>query len=260
MKRIRKEDVILLIDGDWLAFSTAIAFQDEHPFIEGEFVYDAETALRVMEQRIRKLMATFETCRIEFHFSCSRENNWRREVFPEYKMNRSGKLLPIGLFSMISYCMSVYPYIKEGNLEADDTIGMAATGKYKGNNIIVSVDKDFLTIPTKIWNPVKKILKTQSRKDAFKSLIYQTIIGDTADNFKGIKGIGKVGAAKFIAKHTNNLYGIWKPLIELAITKKCDENYMIGQVRMAYLLHDGDYDWETQRVTLWEPEMIQGMF
>ena len=251
---------MLLIDGDWLAFSTAIAFQRKHPFIEGEFEYDAKTALRVYEQRIRKLMATFETGRLEFHFSCNRNDNWRKTLVADYKDNRKGKLSPIGLSSLISYTMAAYPYVKEGNLEADDTIGMAATGKYKGNNIIVSVDKDFLTIPTKIWNPVKKVLKTQSKKAAFKFFIYQTIIGDSSDGYKGIKGIGPKGAAKFLAAQDKNLYNIWEPLVELAATKKCDAEYLLSQARMAHILQEGDYTWKTKEVRSWNPEMIQEMF
>lgn len=254
-----KKDKMLLIDGDWLCFSTAIAFQRKNPFTE-ELEYDSEMALRVLEQRIRKLMATFETGRLEFHFSCNRKDNWRRDLDNTYKMNREGKLSPIGLSSLISYCMSAYPYIREGNLEADDTIGMAATGKYKGNNIIVSVDKDFLTIPTQIWNPVKKVLKTQSKKDAFKFFIYQTIIGDSSDGYKGIKGVGPKGAAKFLALHSKNLYNIWEPLVELAATKKHDEEYILGQARMAHILQHGDYDWDTQEVNIWHPDMIQEMF
>jgi len=204
-------------------------------------------------------MATFETGRLEFHFSCNRNDNWRKTLVSDYKDNRKGKLSPIGLSSLISYTMSAYPYVKEGNLEADDTIGIAATGKYKGNNIIVSVDKDFLTIPTKIWNPVKKVLKTQSKKDAFKFFIYQTIIGDSSDGYKGIPRIGPKGAAKFLAAQAKNLYNIWEPLVELAATKKCDEEYILGQARMAHILQEGDYNWDDQTVNNWSPEMISEM-
>ena len=254
----KKEDVMLLIDGDLLCFQTAIAMQSKNPFT-GEPEYDGELALRVLEQRIRTFMATFETGRLEFHFSCNRKDNWRRQLVSSYKMNREGKLSPIGLSSLISYVMSAYPYVKEGILEADDTLAMAATGKYKGNNIICSLDKDFLTINTKIWNWTKKVLKTQSKKDAFKFFIYQLIIGDSADNFKGIKGVGPKGAAKFLVQQDKNLYNVWEPLCELAAKKGHDEEYMIGQARMAYLLRDGDYNWDTQEINLWNPEMIEEM-
>ena len=257
---MNNKDIMLLIDGDWFCFSTAIALQTPHPFKDGEVEFDSDVAIRVIKQRVRKLMVTFDTKSVEFHFSCNRKDNWRREIFPDYKMNRDGNIPPIGLELLISYCIDKYPYIKEGALEADDTIGIAATGQYKDNNIIVSVDKDFLTIPTRIWNPVKKILKTQSKIDAFKFFIYQVIIGDSADGFKGIKGIGPKGASKFLSEQRSNLYNIWEPLVELAATKNHNEDYLLGQARMAHILQNGDYNWETQQITNWESEMIKDMF
>lgn len=254
-----KDDVMLLIDGDLLCFQIAIAVQRKHPFIEGAFECDGRFTLRILEQKIRVMMSKFETGRIEFHFSCNREKNWRRKVMPEYKANRDGKLSPVGLSSLISYVMRSYPYVKEGILEADDTISMAATGKYKSNNIICSIDKDFLGVPTKIWNWNKKILQTQSKVDAFKFFIYQVIIGDSVDNFKGIPRIGPKGAVKFLATHTCDLYNIWEPLVKLGATKKCDEDYMLQQARVAYLLREGDYNWESKEIKLWTPEKIEEM-
>ena len=249
---------MLLIDADWLCFSTAIVFQYKNPFTD-EIEYDNEKALIVLDQRINKLLATFDTPNLEMHFSCKREDNWRREIVESYKMNRKDKMTPIGLPSLISHCMRTYPYIKVDRLEADDTIGIAATGKYKDNNTICSVDKDFLTIPTKIWNPVKKILKKQSRKNALKFFVYQIIIGDSADGFKGIPRIGPKGAQKFLALHDKNIYNIWEPLLELGATKKCTPEYMLSQARMAHILWEGDYDYETKNVELWSPDMIEKM-
>lgn len=249
---------ILLIDGDWLCFSTAAAFQRLNPFDKAaEPTYNGKLALVTLEHRIQKMMLKFDTSDIEFHFSCNREDNWRRMVVPSYKMNRNGKLSPIGLPSLISYCKRSYPYVDVPNLEADDTLGIYATGKYNGNAIICSVDKDFLTIPTRIWNPVKEVLKTQNKVAAFKSFIYQVIIGDSSDGYKGIPGVGPKGAKKFIIEHSKHLGTIWDYLLELAEKKKVDEEYMLGQARMAHILQDGDYNFETGEVTLWTPEMIQ---
>lgn len=249
----------LLVDGDLVCFSTAIAFQKKNPFKEGDILYDGKLALAVLEHRIRKFMSDCGSTDIEFHFSCDRRDNWRRQINSEYKMNREGKLTPIGLPSLITHVMSSYPYIKEGILEADDTIALAATGKYEGNNVVVSIDKDFLTLPTKVYNWNKKKTVKQSRKEAFKFFISQLICGDSADNFKGIHRIGPKGAAKFLDKHDKHLANIWEPLCELAAMKKHSEKYMIIQARMAYLLRDGDYDEETKEIKLWEPEMIQEM-
>jgi len=251
---------MLLIDGDWLAFSTAIAFQKKNPFDEeAEPMYDGKMALATLEHRIAKVMGIFDSPNIEFHFSCKREDNWRRVILPDYKMNRKGKLTPIGLPSLVSHCKRSYPSVDVPTLEADDTLGIAATGKYKGNNIIVSVDKDFLTVPTRIWNPVKEIHKKQNKMGAFKAFIYQTIIGDSSDGFKGIKGCGPKAAVKLITANSKKLHNIWEPLVALATKKKMSEEDLLTQARMAHILQDGDYDEDTKEVRLWTPDMIKEM-
>lgn len=256
----KKKNPMLLIDGDWLCFSTAIAFQKNNPFDkEAAPEYNGKLALATLEHRIQKMMWKFDTSNIEFHFSCKREDNWRRVIVPSYKMNRKGKLSPIGLPSLSSHCMRSYPYVKVDTLEADDTLGIAATGEYKGNNIICSVDKDFLTIHTRLWNPVKELYKNQSKVNAFKSFLYQVIIGDSSDGYKGIPGIGPKGGKKFIIEHSKHLGAIWEYLVELGATKKVDEEYMLSQARMAHILQEGDFNFETGEVKLWEPSMIPGM-
>ena len=92
----------LLIDGDLYAFSTSVAFQEENPFT-GELEYNGTLARSVMDQRIRNMMKRFGTHKVKVFFPCNRADNWRRAIVPSYKMNRQGKLSPIGLAGMISY-------------------------------------------------------------------------------------------------------------------------------------------------------------
>lgn len=248
----------LLIDADWLCFSLACAFTEDNPFVEGDKIFNGTTAKSVLDQKVRTAMEELMTDKAVFYFSCDRKTNWRRQIVESYKMNRKGKLSPLGLTPLKEHCTSSYTCVTEPTLEADDLIGIDATGKYP-DNVIYSVDKDFLTIPTKTFNPVKRKIKTQSKVNAFKFFIYQVIIGDTSDGYKGIPGIGKVGAMKFLTKHSKNLLNIWEPLCELGATKKCTEEYMLSQARMAHILQDGDFNFETKEVRLWEPEMINSM-
>ncbi len=260
MKIPPKDHYTLLIDADLYAFSTAIALQEENPFDpDGTDLFDPKNARMIIDSRMRKLMEIFNTSKIIQCFSCNRKENWRRQLNPSYKMNRDGKLSPIGLTGLISYLKNNYEYESEPTLEADDLLGIYSTnGKY-GPTIICSWDKDMLTIPTKIWNSNKKVLKTQSKVDALKFFIYQVIIGDSADGYKGIKGVGPKGAKKFLNDHSKTLANIWEPLCELAEKKKHDDGYILKQARMAHILQDGDYNFETREINLWEPKMIKGM-
>lgn len=250
---------VLLVDGDWLCFSLACAFTKDNPFLEGDVIFDGKTAKSVLDQKIRLAHAELNTDYSVFYFSCDRKTNWRRKIVESYKMNRKGKLSPIGLQPLKDYCFSAYSCIQEPTLEADDLIGIEATGIYKDKNVIYSVDKDFLTIPTHVYNPVKRIIKKQSKVDAFKFFIYQIIIGDSSDGYKGIPGAGSKAAKTLIAKHSKSLLNIWEPLLELAEKKKVDEEYMISQGRMAHILQQGDFNFDTKEVDLWDPSWIADM-
>ena len=174
-------------------------------------------------------------------------------------MNRAGKLSPIGLTGLIGYMKDNYNYIEEPKLEADDLLGIFSTNGTYPYSILCSWDKDMYTIPTLIWNDNKQTLKRQSKADALKFFLYQTMLGDSSDGYKGIKGVGAKGAQKFINENTKHLANIWEPLVDLAQKKKHDEEYLLGQARMAHILQDGDYDFDTKEVKLWNPDMILEM-
>ena len=247
---------MLLIDGDWLCFNTAIAFQYKNPFSD-ELEYDEHLSIRTLERRIFYFKERLNCDDVYFLFSCDRENNFRREIDNSYKMNREGLEKPIGLKSLIKFTENNYPFLYENRLEADDLISILATGTYKSNHIIVSVDKDFLTIPkATIYNPNLDILKKQTQTEALKAFIYQIIVGDMSDGYKGLKGIGDVKARKFIKKifkTCNNFTEIWFELIRLAWKQGHTEAYLLSQARLAYLLRNKNYDFDTKKIRYWRP-------
>jgi len=91
-----------------------------------------------------------------------------------------------------------------GILEADDVIAYLCR-TLQGHKTVVSTDNDMAQLvseDTQLYSPVKKILVTMENfeqhypvnKNRF--LLYKSIIGDAADNIKGIPGYGKVKAKK----------------------------------------------------------------
>jgi len=255
----------LLIDADLYVYSTACAFQIENPF-NGEIDFDERLATRSLDAQINFLCSTFHTRKVRCFFSCPRDENWRRTLVPTYKSNRNKTKPPVGLNILKKHLESKWACIEEPTLEADDLLGIYSTDQSlcKGDSIRVSWDKDFLTIPTKVFNPRKNARKNISREDAFKFFIYQIIVGDTADGYKGFLRCGPKRARAFITKQDRLVDGfleIWEPLLELAAT--ChghhDEKYVIDQARMAHILVAGDYNFETKEIKLWEPSQIKTM-
>ena len=155
---------VLLVDGDWICFSRACAFQTANPFDEDDMLFDGVLAKSVLDQKIRRAMEELEMDEVVFYFSCDRESNWRRGLVESYKMNRKGKLSPIGLTPLKAHCTASYAYVQEDRLEADDLIGMDSTGKYAGRNVIYSVDKDFLTCQPRFITPTDVYSRHRARK------------------------------------------------------------------------------------------------
>ena len=134
---------------------------------------------------------------------------FRHEIDPNYKATRPEapqdlkKQLPIAI-SWIEK-MGFKCYSKEG-YEADDVIA-SAVGFAKKNNIkvrIVSHDKDLYQLIdddiVTLYDPIKKIdINEQKCYEKFGVLPgkigdYLSIVGDSADNIPGVKGIGAKGA------------------------------------------------------------------
>jgi DNA polymerase-1 len=98
------------------------------------------------------------------------------------------------------------------NCEADDTIGIQATKYWKEDIkfVVCTLDKDMRQIPGKhySWEFAgtsygKQWVKPEEHfyvtpMDGMKFFYRQMLIGDTSDNVVGVKGVGKVGAAKHI--------------------------------------------------------------
>jgi len=143
----------------------------------------------------------------------SKGKSFRHELYPEYKANRPSppedllKQLPIAIDWIEE--MGFANISKEG-YEADDVIATVATfAKSKGVQVrIVSHDKDlYQMIETDrvvmIDSVKRREIDEQGCIEKFgvhprDFVDFQAIVGDSADNIPGVKGIGQKGASKLI--------------------------------------------------------------
>ncbi len=257
------KETVLLIDADGFIFSTAIVLQETNPFDDTAMpTFDRTKGIKVLEARFKKLIKKFNADRVIMFVSCRREEGHRRTMITEsYKANRNNQKSPVGLPILRSYVEKHYETISEPALEADDLIGIYSSDPKRNKEfkqIIVSMDKDVIWLAGRAYSPNKDKKSMLTKAESLKKFIFQTICGDSADGYKGIPGIGKVGANKFI-NGVAVLSNIWEELVELAATKKCDEEYMMVQARLAWILRHGDYNFDTQEIKLWTPDRIQDM-
>lgn len=81
--------------------------------------------------------------------------------------------------------------------EADDAIAIEAT-KLGDDCVIVSLDKDLDQVAGYHYNFVKDIAYYITPEEGLRRFYQQILTGDTADNIKGITGIGPVRSAQML--------------------------------------------------------------
>lgn len=199
-----------LLDGDIYAFRSAASAENE----------DLGIAIARCEDMIDNTLA--ETDADEFSIYLSGANNFRYDIYPEYKANRTSPK-PRWLKDVKDYLIENYSAEVSDGCEADDLLGIAqcatleandgcAFGLYNENpTIICSLDKDLRMIPgqhysfeisgaskgTKWVRPSEIV--TVTPEEGLKRFYTQILTGDTTDNVKGASGIGPKKAAAILA-------------------------------------------------------------
>ena len=119
------------------------------------------------------------------------DDSFRKQIDPEYKAHRDGDAKPPYFESIREYLIREHGAIVTGSgLEADDYIGMAAAH----NTVICTLDKDLDQIQGRHFNWRSEEDYYISSEEGELWFWMQMLIGDTADNIKGIRGIGPAKA------------------------------------------------------------------
>ena len=242
----------LLIDADWLIYNSCCACEQDTKWNEWEHTLhsDERDILQLIDSRldIYKSIAGGDR---EVVMCFTSYPTFRHEIFPEYKIHRIGKRKPLALRSVINNCKKIYDCVSYPNLEGDDVLGLLATnGQYK-NPIIVSVDKDMRTIPCKLIaaEEVEHITEKKANRHWFE----MSIAGDSTDGIVGVKGTGMVTATKLLADTPDTIDALWSKVAETYTKKGYTLADAILNARLTRILREGDYDYNTGEVKLWNP-------
>lgn len=193
-----------LLDGDIYAFRCAAASEGD----------DYNIALWRLEEMIDNTLA--EVGAEEFSIFISGDKNFRYDIYPEYKANRT-QPKPRHLIDLKNYLVEKYQAQVADGCEADDLLGIEQCKST--DTIICSIDKDLRMIPGwhysfeqrgkinrgpragETWiKPMEKVIVEPF--EGLRNFYYQVLVGDTADNVKGAKDIGPVKATKLLADCT----------------------------------------------------------
>ena len=177
-----------------------------------------------------------------------KDDNFRKHIYPLYKANRVGKRKPSGYYGVMKWCEENYKCVSKPSLEADDVIGILAT-KYD-DCIIISGDKDFKTIPAHFYDFCRDKFYEISKQEADYWHLYQTLIGDTTDNYKGCPKCGDVTARRLLDEDCS-----WKTVVSAFEKQGLSENDALTQARVARILRAEDYNFKTHKPILWTPKL-----
>jgi DNA polymerase-1 len=234
---------LLLIDGDIIAYKASVSAETPVNWGDGLWTlhcWEDEVAIRIDDQ-ITKLTeeAPVQDCVV----ALSDKENYRKELAPYYKANRSNTRKPMLLQWAREYMASKYNTIIYRRLEADDVLGILGTAN--PDTIIWSEDKDLLTVPAKHWIDGKVV--TISEEEAKYNFYYQTLVGDSTDNYKGCPSVGSVTANKLLSQDCS-----WDSVVGAFKSKGLSEEVALENARLARILRDGEYDTDTAEVKLWQ--------
>ena len=138
-------------------------------------------------------------------------------------------------------------------LEADDLLGIWATDpmfRVGDRKIIVSTDKDMLTVPCELWNPNHPEfgVKNISRKEADRFHLYQTLCGDSTDGYSGCPTIGHTRASRILAEDPT-----WEAVLKAYKSQGLTESDALVQARLARILRVENYNVKTEKMKYWIP-------
>ena len=242
----------LIIDGDVLIYKSAAAV--EHPVNWGNDLWTLHSSLDEAKQAFSEtLYEIIHTCSDRFDdtiktvFALSdRKDNFRKHLWPQYKANRANKRSPLCRGPLYDWMRDYHNVRIMESLEADDVIGILMTfpGKDLVQRCIVSVDKDFKTIPGKHYDLASGEFYESDANTADYWFMVQTLTGDVADGYPGCPGYGPKTAEKVLGTPEDHppLAEMWSRVLECYRKKNLGADYALTMARMARILRAEDYD------------------
>lgn len=246
----------LLIDGDPIGYQCSFSNEQNIQWEEGEaptISVDEDKVVEAVDSYIEHLKQYLGAAKIIVALSCPTVEGWRRKILPTYKSNRDASIKPLALVAARKRMIDKWKAYVRPELEADDILGILATHRslVKGDRIVVSIDKDLLQVPGKVYNPTTKIMKQVKLADADRLHMMQALMGDPVDGYTGIRGIGPAKAKMLFAN--NKHMADWDVVrVAYGLSGLTEEDALV-HARVSRILRASDYDFKEKKVKLWTP-------
>lgn len=255
---------VALIDSDTLLYATASVAEMcvKGGGLDGEDQWiPTMTPVQAYNQVVAGFDKIVEAVKADDAIIClSDRANFRYGILPSYKSNRKETRRPPMLVTLREMLQKhkPFPVLLVKGLEADDLCGIcagtiAASGK---KPIVCSEDKDLKTIPGSLYQKGK--LTEITPADADRNWLYQVLVGDSTDGYKGCPRVGPVGALKILAEIEGKpMADKWLRIVDEYLYRGASEESALTQARVARILRHTDWDPKNKDVILWQPPTIK---
>ena len=244
---MKKKSKTLLVDGDMVVFQAAatseveVRWTDDVHTLHSKF----DDAVDLFDNWRNKMNDVFESD--NFIFAFSDKSNFRKEVDETYKSNRKKSRKPLCYSALKDYVCAKYRAHIWPTLEADDILGILATSDEHKDCVVISDDKDLLSIPAMVYR--LDTLHNIDRTTADYNFFVQCLVGDATDGYKGCPGIGAKRAEAIFEGGAD-----WSKIVAAYDKAGLDESAALIQARLARILRSEDYDIKNKKVKLWKPK------
>ena len=164
-----------LIDGDILCYRVGFSSRD----------IPLSIALSRLNKTIENILKACNTQDYKIYLTSQDHSNFRFEIDPTYKANRSSEKPPYYI-NLREYMTEMHGAEMAFGMEADDLMGI----NQNADTIICTIDKDLKQIPGRHYNFVKDYHYSVTPSEGLYWFYTQILTGDNADNVKGLAGVG----------------------------------------------------------------------
>jgi len=252
---------LALIDGDIVLHRCAVVFDTPMQRVgKGTYQFDINNAVKNARGMLREIAESVGADRSVVCLSAP--NNYRKEVCPTYKGNRTGrKPILFGELRDKLVASDKFETVIRRTLEADDVMGIIATTQTKSfpeeRKIICSIDKDLRTVPGLHWNWDKQMDGFDEPDEvgpyeAEIAFYRQVLAGDATDGYAGCPGIGPKTAEKVVYEGMPE-EEMWSAVVAAYTKEGLTEEDALITARCARILRAGEYSLTRKEPVLWTP-------
>jgi DNA polymerase I len=176
-----------------------------------------------------------------FQVYISGDNNFRYDVDENYKGNRDPNAKPIHEHAIRNYLITHWGAEVVDYIEVDDEVSILAM-ENPALNVIVTIDKDLDNTAGWHYNYDKDKIYFVSDQEADHNFCLQLLTGDTTDNIKGCRGVGKVKASDILPyplTYERMCAIVWQVYQE----KGHDWDYFVRQGQLLWMLRYRNEEW-----------------